>query len=78
MHNVAAAAKFIWRENQKSEIAKEVAILVKAENAKSQYIVKTLGHTVCHEGAFVATEYMQAGSLYQALRKGDELQLYKR
>ena len=61
--------------NQENEILKEIAILAKA---RTKYVVRFLGYSVCNEGTLMAMEYMQAGNLYDALRRGDEFQWYNR
>ena len=61
--------------NQESEILKEIAIL---GQARTKYVVRFLGYSVCNEGTLMAMEYMQAGTLYHALHRGDEFQWYNR
>ena len=75
VHKEDAAIKMIRGRNRESELLKEIAIL---EKARTKYVVRFLGYSLCNEGILLAMEYMEAGTLYQALRQGEEFQWYNR
>lgn len=75
MHKEDAAIKMIKGRNRESELLKEIAIM---EKARTKYVVRFLGYSVCNEGTLLAMEYMEAGTLYHALRDSDEFQWYNR
>lgn len=77
VHKEDAAVKIIGgkqRDNQ-AMIIKEIIIM---ERARTDYVVRFLGYSVCQDGILLAMEYMAGGTLWQSLRRDDEYHWYHR
>lgn len=73
-----AAIKMIngRQKSHEEALLKEIAIM---DQAKSEFVVRFLGYSVCQDdGLLLCMEFMSGGTLYKALEKDDEYQWYKR
>ena len=71
VHREEAAIKLIKGRSREKEMLQEIAIL---ERAKTNYVTRFLGYTVCPDGIMLCMEYMSGGTLYQALHINEEFQ----
>ena len=71
VHREEAAIKLIKGRSREKEMLQEIAIL---ERAKTNYVTRFLGYTVCPDGIMLCMEYMAGGTLYQALHINEEFQ----
>ena len=72
-----AAIKIIAGRQRDTQLAllREMTIM---EKARSNYIVRFLGYSVCQDGLLLAMELMQGGNLLEALAASGEYQWYNR
>ena len=71
VHREEAAIKLIRGRSREKEMLQEIAIL---ERAKTNYVTRFLGYSVCPDGIMLCMEYMAGGTLYQALHINEEFQ----
>ena len=71
VHREEAAIKLIKGRSREKEMLQEIAIL---ERAKTNYVTRFLGYTVCPDGIMLCMEYMAGGTLYEALHISEEFQ----
>ena len=72
-----AAIKMIKgrQRNNEAAILREIAIM---ERAKTDYVVRFLGYSVCPDGILFGMELMPGGTLQQALQRNSEYQWWNR
>lgn len=77
VHKEDAAIKTIRDRDRANQAAllNEITIM---DRAKSDYIVRFLGFSVCRDGLLLAMEFMKNGTLFEALARSDDFQWYGR
>ena len=75
VHREEAAIKLIKGRSGEKEMLQEIAVL---ERAKTNYVTRFLGYSVCPDGIMLCMEYMPGGTLFAALQQGQEFQWQNR